>query len=347
MKRHNIQILRIAACFGVFIVHLGQRLEPCATIRFFTDYGAKGAYLFFLISGYVSFLSFERTHGGLGLLKYYVTRLARILPVYYVVILYQFLLHTFILRDVPVDETRLGWKRYIFCISKMVPAQETFWTNLNSTWTIGAFLVFYLSAPLLYRCIRNFNTALLGWVISYLLSFCLNYYLPGYFEPVKQMQYFLFGIVIYYIDRGRKINQGLVFYMVNIFFVVTLTSDWRNDVWMMVFGLLVMCSRNLHISNGLLYCCISCLDDCSYSVYLIHVTVMEYVDRWKLSHTINWRMQAFMIIILGSITGTFLVHNLVERPVYYLARKYAREENGISARQIYKKMIKKGGDVKW
>lgn len=339
MKRQNIQILRIAACFGVFVVHLGQRLEPCAAIRFFTDHGAMGVYLFFLISGYVAFLSFENAKDDIKLLKYYMIRAARILPVYYTVILYQFLLHTYILCDVPFDETQIGWKRYVFCISRVIPADETFWTNLNSTWTISAFLFFYLSAPFLYRHIKNYNTALMGWAISYCLSFFLNYSMPGYFEPVKQMQYFLFGIVIYYIEKEKDVRKCVGFYAIDLCFILVLTGEWKNDIWMLFFGLLVIGSRNLHTDNVFLCRCISSLDKCAYSIYLVHVAVMEYVDRWKLSHTSNWRMQAFVMIVFGSIAGTFFVYNLVERPVYYFAKKYTNEGNGIILRQISKKII--------
>ena len=339
MKRQNIQILRSAACLGVFIVHLGQRLEPCAAVRFFTDCGAMGVYLFFLISGYVSFLSFEKTNGNIRILKYYIVRFARILPVYYAVIFYQFLLHTYILCDVPFDKTEIGWKRYIFCISRVIPADEPFWTNLNSTWTIGAFVCFYLTAPYLYRNIWNYNTALIGWMVSYCFSFYLNYYVPEYFEPVKQLPYFLLGIVIYYIEKEKNTKQVIGFCLINLLFIIVMTGEWKNDIWAMFFGALILCSRNLHITDVFVCRCINSLEKYAYSMYLVHVAVMEYVDRWKLSHVKNWRIQAIMIIIAGSITGTFFVYNLIEKPVYYFARKYTKEEKGVIIRQINKNII--------
>ena len=323
MKQQNIQVLRILACFGVFVVHLGQRLEFCDSIKFFTDYGAMGVYLFFLVSGYVTFLSFEKTGGMVKVLHYYIIRFARILPVYYAVILCQLMYHTYILGDVPVDGTHLGWSRYIFCISRVIPANDVFWTNLNSTWTIGAFLLFYLIAPFLHRWIRNYNTALNGWIVSYLISFVLNRCLPGYFEPVVQMQYFLFGIVVYYIEKEKKISQGVSFYLISLFMIIFLAFERQNGIWTLFFGLLVMGSRNLSVSNGFLRRCVNTIDEYSYSIYLIHVTVMDYVDRWKLSHTENWRVQAFAIIICGSAVGVFLAHNLIEKPVYSFIKKHA------------------------
>lgn len=322
MKQQNIQILRILACFGVFIVHLGQRLEPCEGISFFTDYGAKGVYLFFLISGYVSFLSFEKMRGGVRVQQYYITRLARILPVYYAVVLCQFMYHTYILGDVPVDETHIGWFRYILCISRFIPAEDVFWSNLNSTWTIGAFIFFYLLAPFMYRYIRSYNTALIGWSASYLISFILNCYMPNYLEPVRQLPYFLFGIVIYYIEKEKKLSQGVGFYIINLVFIFVFRVERQNSIWTLFFGFLVMFSKNLSISNTFVCRCINIIDEYSYSIYLFHVTVMDYVDRWKLSHIEYWRMQAFMIIMCGTAVGVFLMHNLIEEPIYNFVKKH-------------------------
>lgn len=323
MKRQNIQILRILACLGVFIVHLGQRLEPRDSIRFFMDYGAMGVYLFFLISGYVAFMSFDKISGKVKVLQYYLIRFARILPVYYVVILCQFIYHTYILCDIPIDETGIGWARYIFCISRWIPSDDSFWSNLNSTWTIGAFLLFYLAAPFLYRYIKNYNIALARWIVGYLIAYAIKCYLPGWLEPVTQMQYFLFGIVIYYIEKERKAGQGIFFYLVNLVFIMILAVERQCSIWILAFGMLVLASRSLSVSNRFVRRCIDILEEYSYSVYLIHVTVMDYVDRWKLDHTENWRIQAFLIIVFGSTAGVFLVHNLIEKPLNRSVRRYA------------------------
>lgn len=66
MKRVNFQVLRVAACIGVFVVHVGQRLELQGYLRKMTDLGAMGVYLFFIISGYLCFASFDMKNGGGG-----------------------------------------------------------------------------------------------------------------------------------------------------------------------------------------------------------------------------------------------------------------------------------------
>lgn len=324
-KQQGIQILRIAACFAVFMVHVGQRLELHRAIQYFTNFGAMGVYLFFVISGYLCFASFEKMgEGKVKLSKYYVRRLARILPVYYAVILYQFILHTYILGDVPVDEMHLGWLRYIFCTGIVIPAYNKFWYNLNSVWTIPVFLFFYLLAPLLYKYIRSYNAALIGWVLTYFISFFFNRYLPSWFGPVKQLYVFLFGIVIYYIIKEKVENQLVLFLVINLLFIIFFKVGEDVHIWTVLFGLLVIGSKDLVIKQEFLRHWIDIIDEYSYSIYLVHASVMEYIDRWRLSHAGNWRIQACVIILVQTTIGIILVHNLIEKPIYKLAVKFTK-----------------------
>ena len=320
-KQINIQILRILACFGVFIVHFGQQLEIQGIFRTFTDFGAMGVCLFFLISGYVCFVSFER--GGVKLSQYYVRRLARILPTYYAVIIYQFILHVYVLCDVPIDETHIGWFRYIFFINTTIPADNEFWTNLNITWTIPAFMLFYLLAPFLYKYIRDYNAALIGWLLSCFLSFIPNRYVPE-IAPIKSMQFFLFGIVIYYIQKEKKKKQLiilLVIYLLYSMLILYTTGNVQTNIWTMIFGLLLIGSRDLVIKQEFLRRLIDIADEYSFSFYLINGAVMGNVSIWKLTHSEHWRIQAVIMILWQTILGIILVHNLIEKPIYKLVKK--------------------------
>ena len=323
-RQRNIQILRILACFGVFLVHFGQQLEFHGILRIFTDMGAMGVYLFFLLSGYLSFVSFDRKGEG-GLLQYYARRLARILPVYYVVIIYQFILHVYILCDVPVDDTHLGWFRYVFLINTTIPASDVFWTNLNLTWTIPAFMLFYLFAPLLYKYVRNFNTALIVWLLSCFFTYIPNIYAPDY-APIKYMQFFLFGIVIYYIQAEKKEDQLiilLVIYLLYFLFIIYTTGNLQINIWTMIFGLILIGSSNLVIKRDALCHIIDVLDEYSFSVYLIHGIAIGNVGIWrKVTQYEQWRLQAGVLIILQTIMGVILVHNIIEKPVYSFIKKH-------------------------
>lgn len=151
MKRYdNIQILRVLACLGVFVSHLAPKMGAVGSVAKAANFGASGVYLFFLVSAFLACATGKSSVSGGSwreLLRYYAKRALRILPLYYAVILYNFLLHSFILKDVSVDPAGLGWLRYIFLTNAFIPAPDNFWANLTATWTISLFWVFYLCAP--------------------------------------------------------------------------------------------------------------------------------------------------------------------------------------------------------
>lgn len=154
LKRYdNIQILRVLACLGVFVTHLAQRMGITGFWGRAANFGASGVYLFFLISAFLACGSAGCRPGAgrKGVISYYIRRAFRILPLYYAVILYNFLLHTLLLHNTTPDPAGLGWLRYLFMTNAFFPAPDNFWGNLSGTWTISLFVCFYLTAPLLVR----------------------------------------------------------------------------------------------------------------------------------------------------------------------------------------------------
>lgn len=80
-KYQNIQIIRIILVL-LFFVHFGQRIELEWILCTITDFGVNGVYPFFIICGFVTFLSVNKKE--LNLKKYYLNRFIRLAPIYYV-----------------------------------------------------------------------------------------------------------------------------------------------------------------------------------------------------------------------------------------------------------------------
>lgn len=98
----NIMFLRVIACVGVLLVHMGQRMELTGSIRIVTDFGSSGVKLFFIISGFLAYSSYERYA---NIRSYWFSRILKILPAYYAVIIYYYLTDTYLFKCVPTDET--------------------------------------------------------------------------------------------------------------------------------------------------------------------------------------------------------------------------------------------------
>ncbi len=225
MKRYdNIQLLRVLACLGVFTAHLAPKMGAQGAVARAANFGASGVYLFFLVSAFLACGTWSgRSLNGVP--GYYLRRAFRILPLYYGVILYQFLLHTFLLKDVPPDPEGLLWLRYLLLTNAFLPGPDNFWSNLSATWTISLFLVFYLCAPFLVRTVeagwrkrmmsngneekkrRNTDSALvLRAALLYLASILLQQLwnrseYAGYMMCFYYLHFFLLGILVWYLAR--------------------------------------------------------------------------------------------------------------------------------------------------
>ncbi|MBQ9613340.1 MAG: acyltransferase [Lachnospiraceae bacterium] len=242
-RYRNISVLRVLACLGVFMCHLvplmgiggAEAAGLEALVARVANFGASGVYLFFVISGFLVCDSYEK-HKQKPL-AYYEGRARRILPQYYLVILYEFLFHTFITHNATPDPLGLRWLRYIFMTSAVIPAPDNFWGNLALTWTIPLFVSFYLFAPLFLRLMRGITPAqpvssggqehagssekrwnkmqgLLssGFARSLILYICLQIgkYIwlsvgpEGTLSCLYYMHYFVLGMTVWYAVREKR-----------------------------------------------------------------------------------------------------------------------------------------------
>lgn len=193
-KYENISLARVLACLGVLGVHLGQRLNLSGSLRVITDFGANGVYMFFIISGFLAFATYKQEE---GVCYYWWKRAVRLLPLYYCIVLYNFIVHTFVYKDVPIDSLGLGWLRYVFCLSGIVGTDEIFWRNLSCTWTIPMFIFFYLLLPGLYKFLTSCKRAILFLFSTYLIGSICFVIGQGHLLAVFYLFYFVIGIVVY------------------------------------------------------------------------------------------------------------------------------------------------------
>lgn len=317
-KYRNIQILRILACMGTFVVHFGQRMELGGIARRLTDLGAYGVYMFFLISGFVAIFSLDNSKKEFTGSKYLSGRLIRIVPVYYLVIAYYFVLHTIILTDVPADTLYgtkgPGWFRYIFFLNIVLPYEDAFWDNLGATWTIKIFVLFYLLVPILKKWVTNSQRAFLAWEIAYVLGI-----IPIPFvnmQAIRHLHFLLLGVLLYFCIKEQNRKLLLLGAAAYVLLNVISDGDWRIVIFMLLFSACILIGLDLQIENKVLIKVIDKLDEYSYTIYLVHAVFVDLADRYK-AYTggSNWRMGAMLIMVAGAGIGCIVVHELFEKPV--------------------------------
>lgn len=66
--------------------------------------------MFFIISGFLAFATYKQE----GVCYYWWKRAVRLLPLYYCIVVYNFIVHTFVYKDVPILYKRItSYKRLI------------------------------------------------------------------------------------------------------------------------------------------------------------------------------------------------------------------------------------------
>lgn len=318
MKKDNkllgVQILRVVACLMVFVVHFGQRTGVNSVFAF-TDYGQYGVYLFFLISGFLMCQSLMKGSLNRGEIKrYYIKRAIRILPLYYLSIIWFFITEELILDTMPQDDLRIGWFRYFFLLNTVVKNNgfATYhWGNIGITWTIPVFVFAYLISPLVCKWVKNANRASVAFGVSLAVSVLADKVLNGWIMPLQYMHFFVLGIMLWhYLNENKEREFAIV---CSVLWIVADALQVLPILKMaLVFAILTgaMCKINLSVPDKIRNL-IEVVDEHSYTLYLMHgIVFCSVIDKLQLSWWIN-----AMIAIIGSFVLTVVVHQLYEKPV--------------------------------
>ncbi|MCI8571751.1 MAG: acyltransferase [Lachnospiraceae bacterium] len=307
---YSFKIFKILSCFGVVLVHYGQITHLNGSIKILTDFGAYGVYMFFIISGFLGYLSYSHSH---SCRQYYLKRIFRILPLYYAIIIYNIVLYELLLSsrfEVPADSSHLGWLRYFLLLSQTIPSSDNFWINLSATWTISHFMFFYLLMPLLFKYVNTCYKALILQLCCFILNYFWN---SNYFLPLTSLYYFIIGISIYLALKEHKENFVIaISCLMNI--PLLLFNYAPEYVYSNIFMILIIVSRNFYITSQPIDKLIRLLDEYSFTVYLVHAVIIEAMvlmnDTCSLSP-----LQISIILIVGTAFISILLHHLIEKPI--------------------------------
>ncbi len=207
-RNRSVDIIRAVAVLWIIIYHTfaiacGQGFGPRISIPVLQDlviYGGEiGVTLFFIMSGYGLYCSFNKSEGSFKYGKYLLKRFQRVMPEYYV--------HLFIVLLLGGGAgfvSRAGFKHvltHVLFIHNLIP--ETARTISGTLWTMGTIVQFYFFAPLLYKLVKkNKYIALVGSVVFTIL-----------------VKYIVFHIVKVqdYGDLGREVYTALDNFVLGMF----------------------------------------------------------------------------------------------------------------------------------
>lgn len=283
----SLQALRALAAWLVVFHHFMQiffDLRSDGPVgNFFSDKGAVGVDLFFVISGTVIYLSTQGKDIGPG--RFLLNRLLRIVPAYW---LYSLLAAGLILYFNPVMPTQTFELGHFLLSLLFIPAENPAgygeFPTLYVGWTLNYEMFFYLLfslSLLVNERFRPWLTAASLGVVSLVLA--RQEWVSDFYRNSIVFE-FLLGLMIGVCYRRGWIVQGfwipIALIVASLLAILHLQPYPRLLHWGLPSAVIVAACLSLEPyfrRSGLL----KMLGDCSYSVYLLHVIVLSL--GWYLS----------------------------------------------------------------
>ncbi len=290
-------------CFHI----IGYVSLPFIAVFSFMNSGYSAVYFFFLISGYILMRKFEskdyNIKGKFNVLIYYMRRIFRIWPLYFIAI---FLF---------AYQTKVIWQEFLF-IQNYLPSTFSF----SALWTLVIEELFYLILPLWVLAfhkdwLKSF-IAIMCFSIAYMLivtiffssgspnylyaqfpTFAITYALGTLLAKGKavKVHWILIALAwlilsVYFSYDGAQFSFVAVILFSLVYFLVL--SNLRNSV--------VFTNRIMHFIGGL-----------TYPIYLVSVPVEYFLIATIGTANIFWIPLTFIL----TITSAYFLHVTIEKPL--------------------------------
>lgn len=298
--------------YGNEVGHIGE-----APISF--EFGNYGVHLFFLISGFVIFMTLERTRTAMG---FVVSRFSRLFPAYWVAIL----MSAAVVYSIGMPSQRLPWSDVAIdftMIQQILGAQHLD----GSYWTLQVELFFYVQMLFWFMVgqLQRIRWIIVGWLV--IAVFCgiaekMDYHLSYTARElliVRYIPYFAIGILFYRIrsrPQGRHVDIGLIgLCLVAIALAFKPIYAEVAVVCTAIFALFVA-----GLLGGLRWAPFAFLGTISYSLYLLHQAI-GFSLIWHLENKgVPAGMAALGVAVLVTGLAIALTY-LVERPAMRAIRR--------------------------
>ena len=322
-----LSIVRVVATLMIVTVHFGQSLPLPHFMHAPIVFCQTAVCVFFILTGYFTEVSLGHSKSSKD---YYKKRIARIIPVYYSVIIVN-IVASLLIRNYPSDVTHLGWLRFFTFTHGIVPSNEySNWNNGAALWTMSGFCVFYILAPVIHKVFEdNKKGLILLWggvllaIVSEKVFIALSRNQSIYSESLEYLAthsvFFVFyemllGVYIYKVDKSKGAS---------ILPILLIAAYGRifKDQWLLdtaVYGLIVYIISTVsapNIESGVIKQIFHIIGEYSYSIYLGHTTVMFIFSR--LQERIGYsNLVLGALDIIGCVIFIPILHNLIEKPVW-------------------------------
>ena len=341
----SVQALRALAAWVVVCHHFMQiffDFHASGPIgQFFTDRGAVGVDIFFVISGLVIYLSTQSKDMPVG--RFMVNRIIRIVPAYWVYTAAMGLLSVVARPLMP--HAVIDWQHFILSLL-FIPSENPggygLYPTLNVGWTLNYEMLFYLLFSMVFLVNQRHRPLVIAVSLFAVSGVLARYGLISRFYSNDIVYEFLLGIAIGVMYRRGWIANGLWMPLMAIggalVTIYQLPADDRFINWGLPSALIVIACISMEPyfkGNRLL----KAMGDCSYSVYLLHVLVLY--GGWLASERYGLNPYAVFAVCVPVIGfGAWVSYEWIEKGLYrrlksWLDQRRAEKAEASISRQNY------------
>jgi peptidoglycan/LPS O-acetylase OafA/YrhL len=321
----ELDALRGIAALGIVLFHYTSGFNKIYgySQKVLIDFqcGRYGVHLFFILSGFVIFMSLERTKRGLDFI---VGRFARLYPAYWTAVILTFFVVT--VAGLPGREVRLSEALFnltmLHSFFNIRPVDDVYWTlNLELSFYIIMFIIYK------YGFLKHIDLIARGWLLLMILNVILeqqfHLVLDTRIQTFLLLKYgnlFIVGMMFYKIHkegfsykRYAMIAACLLVYKFNYSGISTLAVILISLVFYFTMkGYLAFLKH-----KSLLF-----IGSISYTLYLVHENIGFVTIRTLNKYGINPNTSIFIAIVLSFLLASTITF-LIEQPMMrFIKEKY-------------------------
>lgn len=320
----NLTPLRFFLAFIVMLFHIPQFFRN-RNLPFYDDMpifhkGTEAVYVFFALSGFliIRLLYREREKNGtISIKSFYMRRILRIYPLYFLILIVGFLYYNVILSymGIPYDNDYNlvnAVLLYTFFLPNVASVMYAPGGAIEILWSIGIEEQFYLLiAPTLAFIRKQF-------FIKFFIAFTLIYFIvfaSDFFRFLKQYNFLYFyfstgGLLAILHEKyniGHRIHKYIKVVILVLFTLYFMTNVLKginmnlyHFIGMTLFGFVILTlsyAPVIHIKNAFL----NYLGNISYGIYMYHALVMQLVGFIMLKLVAKVQLPNFAIILLSYV----------------------------------------------
>jgi len=316
---YSIQILRGLAALLVVIYHSSIKYDQSYGGHVF-HFGNIGVDIFFIISGYVMSLIYSKRK--LGFRLFFIDRVRRILPLYWLLTLVAYA--AYLLYPSLVNSS--GGETYILESFLLWPVDGKF--LIQNGWTLSFEFYFYLLFAAASLIFGHYIYSVILILTLPILASLFNVDWANNFLENTIVYEFVYGIIAYYIlEYIKNIYWKATWFLLTVLVIFYFIAGRAGSDGLVAFILVVSLGAinisKLSVERSSVLRLLNRLGDSSYSLYLVHVFSLVVLSKlYRYIVGLDSFVLFVSVLCVGSILAGWFVYCLIEKPIDQYLKKY-------------------------